>query len=88
MKRVSVLIIMLFFVMAGAMKAQTYNIVIKGGHVIDPKNNINEVMDVAVKDGKIAKLAKNIDAKEGIQVVNAQGLYLSLIHISEPTRPY
>jgi len=30
MKRVSVLIIMLFFVMAGAMKAQTYNIVIKG----------------------------------------------------------
>ncbi|HNR40873.1 MAG TPA: amidohydrolase/deacetylase family metallohydrolase [Bacteroidales bacterium] len=77
MKRVSVLIIMLFFVMAGAMKAQTYNIVIKGGHVIDPKNNINEVMDVAVKDGKIAKLAKNIDAKEGIQVVNAQGLYVT-----------
>jgi len=68
---------MLFFVMAGAMKAQTYNIVIKGGHVIDPKNNINEVMDVAVKDGKIAKLAKNIDAKEGIQVVNAQGLYVT-----------
>lgn len=77
MKRVSVIIIMLFFVMAGAMKAQTYNIVIKGGHVIDPKNNINEVMDIAVKDGKIAKLAKNIDAKEGIQVVNAQGLYVT-----------
>jgi len=34
-------------------------------------------MDVAVKDGKIAKLAKNIDAKEGIQVVNAQGLYVT-----------
>lgn len=77
MKKVSTLIIILSFVMAGIMKAQTYNIVIKGGHVIDPKNNINEVMDVAVKDGKIAKIAKNIDAKEGIQVVNAQGLYVT-----------
>lgn len=77
MKKVSVLIIILSFVMAGIMKAQTYNIVIKGGHVIDPKNNINEEMDVAVKDGKIAMVAKNIDAKEGIQVVNAQGLYVT-----------
>ena len=76
MKKVSVLIIF-FFIMAGIMKAQTYNIVIKGGHVIDPKNNINEVMDVAVKDGKIAKVAKSIDAQEGIQVVNAQGLYVT-----------
>lgn len=77
MKKVSTLIIILSFAIAGIMKAQTYNIVIKGGHVIDPKNNINEVMDVAVKDGKIAKVAKNIDAKEGIQVVNAQGLYVT-----------
>ncbi|NMC39224.1 MAG: amidohydrolase/deacetylase family metallohydrolase [Bacteroidales bacterium] len=77
MKKVCTLIITLSFVMAGIMKAQTYNIVIKGGHLIDPKNNINEVMDVAVKDGKIAEVAKNIDAKEGIQVVNAQGLYVT-----------
>ncbi len=77
MKKVSTLIFILSFAIAGIMKAQTYNIVIKGGHVIDPKNNINEVMDVAVKDGKIAKVAKNIDAKEGIQVVNAQGLYVT-----------
>lgn len=64
-------------VAAGMLSAQTYSIVIKGGHVIDPKNNINEPMDIAVKDGKIALIAKSIDEKEGIQVVNATGLYVT-----------
>lgn len=40
--------------------AQSYNIVIKGGHVIDSKNNIDAVMDVAVHEGKIVQVAKNI----------------------------
>ena len=58
-------------------KAQTYNIIIKGGHVIDPKNNIDAVMDIAIQDGKIALISKNIDAKKGIQVVDAKGLYVT-----------
>lgn len=33
--------------------AQSYDIVIKGGHVIDPKNNIDAVMDVAISNGKL-----------------------------------
>ena len=57
--------------------AQSYSIVIKGGHVIDPKNNINAVMDVAISDGKIAKVAKDIDVKGATQVVNAKGLYVT-----------
>ena len=28
--------------------AQLYNMIIKGGHVIDPKNNINSEMDIAI----------------------------------------
>ncbi|HTF17269.1 MAG TPA: hypothetical protein VK658_04300, partial [Chryseolinea sp.] len=56
--------------------AQDYTIVIKGGHVIDAKNNINEVMDVGIKDDKIVRVAKNIDAK-GAQVVDAKGLYVT-----------
>ena len=58
-------------------KAQSYNILIKGGHVIDPKNNIDDVMDVAIKDGKIAQVAKNIDIKQAAQIVNAKGLYVT-----------
>lgn len=57
--------------------AQQYDIVIKGGHVIDAKNNINDAMDVAIKNGKIALVAKNIDAAEASQMVDAKGLYVT-----------
>ncbi len=71
------LLLAIFLIMINPVIAQKYNIILKGGHVIDPKNNINEVMDIAVKDGKIALLSKNIDAREGIQVVNAGGFYVT-----------
>jgi dihydroorotase len=77
MRKIYLLLFFIWFIMTGLSKAQTYSIVIKNGHVIDPKNNINEVMDIAVTDGKISMIAKNIDEKEGIQVVNAQGLYVT-----------
>jgi dihydroorotase len=57
--------------------SQTYSIVIKDGHVIDPKNNIDGVMDVAIQDGKIVLVAKNIDTKQATQVVNAKGFYVT-----------
>lgn len=57
--------------------AQKYAIVIKGGQVIDPKNNINAVMDVAIADGKIAKVDKNIDTAGAAQVVDARGMLVT-----------
>ncbi len=57
--------------------AQTYSLLIKGGQLIDPKNNINEVMDVAITDGKIEQIAKTIDPAEARQVVNAKGMYVT-----------
>lgn len=77
MKKHSFTLVVIYLIMNSLIQAQTYNIVIKGGHVIDPKNNINEVLDIAVKDGKIALVAKNIDSGEGIQVVNAEGFYVT-----------
>ncbi|MBL7697443.1 MAG: amidohydrolase/deacetylase family metallohydrolase [Chitinophagaceae bacterium] len=65
------------FLFLQASYAQEYNIVIKGGHVIDPKNNIDGVMDVAISKGKIAQVAKNIDPKKAIQVVDAKGFYVT-----------
>jgi dihydroorotase len=56
--------------------SQAYSIVIKNGHVIDPKNNIDAVMDVAIKDGKVVNVGKNIDPKLAVQVVNATGMYV------------
>ena len=39
----------------------TYDLLLKGGHVIDPRNGIDGVMDVAVADGKIAAVRAGID---------------------------
>ncbi|MDO8994713.1 MAG: amidohydrolase/deacetylase family metallohydrolase, partial [Daejeonella sp.] len=49
----------------------------RGGHVIDKKNKINELMDVAIQNGKIAAIAKNINPGLAIQVVDAKGMYVS-----------
>ena len=76
---------LLFFVFyllcinAAAQEPQaTYAVIIKGGHVMDPKNNIDEVMDVAIDmGGKIAAVVKNIDPKLAVRVVNAKGLIVT-----------
>ncbi|CAN5824295.1 amidohydrolase/deacetylase family metallohydrolase [soil metagenome] len=57
--------------------AQQYDLLIRHGHVIDPKNSIDAVMDVAIADGKIAKLAKDIDVTQAKKVIDATGLYVT-----------
>ncbi len=71
-------ILLLFLTLGSTLSfAQTYSILIKGGRVIDPKNNRNEIVDVGIADGKIKKIAKNIDPKEARQVVDARGMYVT-----------
>jgi len=60
-----------------SVQAQEYAIVIKGGTVIDPKNTIQEVMDIAVNDGKIVRVAKDIDPRQAVQVVDARGMLVT-----------
>jgi len=65
----------LFFVLrAIEAKSQPYNIIIKGGRVVDAKNNIDAVTDIAINEGRIALVTKNIDSSQGSQVVNARGM--------------
>src|ERR1041384_8369660 len=57
--------------------AQTrYDLLLKGGHVIDAKNNIDAVQDVAIKDGKIAAVGPALSANEATTVVDAKSLYV------------
>jgi dihydroorotase len=77
MRKIRHLIIFMLLLIVGFVHAQTYNIVIKSGHLIDPKNNINELMDIAIKEGRIVKVAKAIDTTQTLQVVNADGLYIT-----------
>ena len=55
MKILPLLFVFLFTFHFSSGLAQDYDIVIRGGHVIDAKNNIDKIMDIAVKDGKISK---------------------------------
>jgi dihydroorotase len=56
--------------------AQEYDMLLQGGHVIDPKNNIDQEMDVAVDEGKIALVAENIDPSSAEKVVEVNGFYV------------
>lgn len=77
MQHRSILFTLLACLLGVASHAQTYSILIKGGTVIDPKNNINQVMDVGIFEGKVKKVAKDIDPKEARQVVDAKGMYVT-----------
>src|SRR5918996_354238 len=50
-----------------------YDLILKGGTVIDPANGVNGINDVAVEDGKIARLAPNIPPEEGRRVLEVPG---------------
>ena len=63
--------------MSGSLLAQNYDILIKGGHIIDPVNNIDQVMDLAIKGNKIASIEKEISANQAKKVVDASGLIVS-----------
>lgn len=76
MKNFKLLFLMLVL-MSGALLAQSYDIVIKGGHIIDPVNNIDQVMDLAIKGGKIAAIKKNIPDAQTKKVIDASGLIVS-----------
>jgi len=68
--------IILFFFSAFA-HAQEIDLLIKGGHVIDPKNNINGKMDVAITNGKIYQVAPNISPQKAKNIVDATGYYVT-----------
>ena len=52
--------------------AATYDLVIRGGRVIDPSLGINAMADVAIADGRIAAVESNI-ATDGVDTIDARG---------------
>jgi dihydroorotase len=54
-----------------------YDLLLQGGHVIDAKNGISAVRDVALKDGLVAAVAAHLDPATALKVVNVAGLYVT-----------
>jgi dihydroorotase len=72
------LLSLLFAGMGYGQTASTdYDLLLKGGHVIDGKNNLSAIRDVAIKDGRIASVAANIAESRALKTVNVRGLYVT-----------
>jgi len=54
-----------------------FNLLLKGGHVIDPANGIDGCMDVGIREGKIARIAPEIALAEAAQSVDVTGHYVT-----------
>ena len=80
MRYIFLTIIFLFF-LQGVVNCQVVPlpppVLLKGGHLIDPKNGINEIMDVAISDGKITKVGKNIKPQDSAKIIDATGMYIT-----------
>lgn len=75
-------------------KTTCYNLLLKGGHVIDPANGVNGLMDVAIRGDCIACVAEDIPAEQAEKVVDVKGLYVTPglidlhVHVTPPLDHY
>ena len=54
-----------------------YDLLLRGGHLLDDKNKIDAVRDVGIKDGKVAAVAEHLDAKNALKTIDVEGLYIT-----------
>src|ERR1700722_949572 len=59
------------------MSQHKYDLVLSGGHVLDPKNHVDGIMDIAIKDGKIVEVAPHIASPDTIKTIRLQGFYVT-----------
>ena len=50
------------------------SVLVKGGTVIDPVQGLNGVLDVALREGKVAEVGSSISANSSEEVFDASGL--------------
>lgn len=54
-----------------------YDLLLKGGHVLDDRNKIDAMRDVGIKDGKVAAVGENLSPKDALKTVDVKGLYVT-----------
>ena len=71
------LLILFLFSLSFAANAQQYDLLIKNGRIIDPKNKIDAKMDIAIAEGKISKVAQDIPTTQSKKVLDVTGLLVT-----------
>ena len=74
---VGVSVVLVWMSHVSAQPQQKYDLLLKGGHVIDPRNQISAVRDVAISNGKVAAVAAAINPAEAFKVVDVSGTYVT-----------
>lgn len=77
MIRVFTFLYVIFLFSGSEILAQEIDLLLKNGHVIDPKNTINSRMDVGIAGGKIVLVAADIPESKAKKVIDVKGLYVS-----------
>jgi dihydroorotase len=49
------------------------DLLIKGGHVLDPGQGIDAALDIGISGGKISRVAENIPAEEAAKAIEVRG---------------
>jgi N-acyl-D-amino-acid deacylase len=75
MSKVLTMLMALALIGAVTAHAQDYDVVLKGGRVMDPETSLDAVMNVGIKDGKIAAVTK--DELSGKEIIDVKGLVVS-----------
>lgn len=70
---------LLIFCLVAAFSLQQaeYDLLLKGGYVIDPKNGISGNRDIAISKGRIAAVAESLDASKAAQTLDVSGLHIT-----------
>ncbi len=71
------IVLFFFLILFFSAQAQEYDVLLKGGHLIDAKNNIDGPMDLAITDGRIAEIARNIPKSKAARTIDVSGLYVT-----------
>src|SRR5215470_16914177 len=70
------------------------SLLLRGGRVIDPANNLDAVQDVLIAEGKIERLGRSLEAPAGAEIVDARGKivcpgFIDIhVHLREPGYEY
>lgn len=74
--RVIILLVLLLGSVGHAQTLPKYELLLRGGHLIDPRNDISAPRDVAIAAGKVAAVAPQLNPAEAAKTIDVSGLYV------------
>ena len=75
--RVPGLIFLCVIALAVSAQEPQYDLLLEGGHVIDPRNDVDAVRDVAIRGDRIAAVSADIVKSFAKKVIDVSGLYVT-----------